>query len=116
MHMSRTLGLPLLLVSLAVGGYLFMAQSKSSGPTSAVVTQAESQASAFTAGTNFQGADQVMEGWYAENGTYAGATLPPGSGVDLVRADATSYCLQTVAGSTVEHEVGPGGQPQPGSC
>jgi hypothetical protein len=114
--MSRTLGLPLLLVSLVVGGYLFMAQSKSNGPSSAVVTQAESQAESFTAGTNFQAADQVMQAWYAQNGTYAGATMAPGSGVALVRADTSSYCLQTVAGTAVEHETGPGGQAQPGSC
>ena len=114
--MSRTLGLPLLLVSLVVGGYLFVAQSKSTGPTSAVVTQAETQAETFTAGTNFQAADQVLQAWYAENGTYAGATMAPGSEVTLVRADASSYCIQTVAGTAVEHETGPGGQPQPGSC
>ena len=114
--MSRTLGLPLLLVALLVGGYLFVAQNKSNGPSSPVVTQAESQAESFTAGTNFQAADQVLQGWYAENGTYAGATMAPGSGVTLVRADATSYCIESVAGTTVEHETGPGGQPQPGSC
>jgi hypothetical protein len=114
--MSRTLGLPLLLVSLLVGGYLFMAQSKSTGPSSAVVTQAESQAESFTAGTNFQAAGQVLQAWYAQSGTYAGATMAPGSGVTLVRADATSYCLETGTGTAVEHETGPGGQPQPGSC
>ena len=114
--MSRTFGLPLLLVALLVGGYLFMAQSKSSGPTSAAVTQAETQAEAFTAGTNFQAADQVLTAWYAENATYAGATMAPGSGVTLVRADATSYCLESVAGTAVEHETGPGGQAQPGPC
>lgn len=114
--MSRTLGLPLLLVSLAVGGYLFMSQSKSNGPSSAVVTQAESQAESFAAGTNFQAAGQVLQAWYAQSGTYAGATLPPGSGVTLVRADASSYCLQTVVGTAAEHESGPGGQPQPGPC
>jgi hypothetical protein len=114
--MSRTVGLPLLLVALVVGGYLFVAQSKSNGPSSAVVTQAETQAESFTAGTNFQAADQLMQAWYAQSGTYAGATMAPGSGVTLVRADATSYCLETVAGSAVEHETGPGGTPEPGSC
>ena len=114
--MSRTLGLPLLLVALAVGGYLFMAQSKSTGPSSAVVTQAESQAESFAAGTNFQAAGQTLQAWYAESGTYAGATMAPGAGVTLVRADATSYCLETGAGTAVEHETGPGGQPQPGPC
>ena len=53
-----------------------------------------------------------MQAFYTQSGTYAGATLPPGSGVVLVRADATSYCLQAGA----EHEDGPGGLPQPGGC
>ena len=114
--MSRLLGLSLLLVSLAVGGYLFAAQSRSEGPTSPAVTRAEAQAEAAVAGTNFQGPAVSLQAWYAENATYAGATLPPGSGVVLVRADASGYCLQTVAGSAVEHELGPGGQLQPGSC
>ena len=114
--MSRLLGLPLVLVSLAVGGYLFVAQSRTEGPTAPAVAQAVTQAESVVAGTNFQGADMSLQAWYAENATYAGATLPPGSGVILVRADATGYCLQTVVGGAVEHELGPGGQPQPGSC
>jgi hypothetical protein len=114
--MRRTLGLPLVLVSLAIGGYLFVANSKSDGPTAPAITQAESQADAATAGTNFTAADQVLQGAYLNNGTYAGATLPPGSGVTLVRADATSYCLQAVVGTAVEHENGPGGQAAPGPC
>jgi hypothetical protein len=114
--MSRSLGLTLLLISVAVGGYLFAAQSRSGGPTAPAVTHAETQAESVVAATNFQGADASLQAWYAGNATYAGATLPPGSGVVLVRADASSYCLQTVAGAAVEHELGPGGQPQPGSC
>ena len=114
--MSRLLGLSLLLVSLAVGGYVFTAQSRSGGVTARAVTQAEAQAESVVAGTNFRGADVVLQAWYAENATYAGAVLPPGSGVVLARADASAYCLETVAGGAVEHELGPGGQPQPGSC
>ncbi len=116
MGMSRLLGVTLLLVSVAVGGYLFAAQSRSEGPTAPAVTQAEAQAESAVAATNFQGADASLQAWYAGNATYAGATLPPGSGVILVRADASAYCLQTAAGGAVEHELGPGGQPQPGSC
>src|SRR5438034_367570 len=114
--MSRLFALPLLLVALAVGAYLFAAQSRTEGPTAPAVTQAESQAEAAVAATNFQGAAASLQAWYAENTTYAGATLPLASGVVLVRADASAYCLQTVAGGAVEHELGPGGQPQPGSC
>ena len=110
--MTRLLGLPALLVALAVGGYLYAQNAKSNGPTSPPVQQAVTQAQVNVAATNFQGADTAMQAFFAQSGTYAGATLPPGSGVVLARADATSYCLQSAA----EHENGPGGQVQPGSC
>ncbi len=110
--MTRFIGLPLLLVTLAIGGYLYAKDMKSNGPTSPPVQQAITQASSAVAATNFEQADAAMQGFYAQNSTYAGAVLPPGTGVVLVRADAVSYCLQ--AGS--EHESGPGGGPQPGSC
>ena len=115
--MTRVLGLPALLVVLVIGGYLTMKSMKTNGPTSPAVTQAIAQANTAVAGTNFQGADTAMQAFFAQSGTYAGATLPPGSGVVLVRSDATSYCLQaTAANGTVEHDAGPGGQPQPGAC
>ena len=114
--MSRTVGLPLLLVSLAIGGYLFVAQSKTSGPTSPAVQQDIQQANSAVAGTNFQAASASLQAWLAEHGTYAGATLDPSLTVQLVYAGATSYCLQSNVGTEVEHEIGPGGQVQPGSC
>ena len=114
--MTRSLGLPLLLVALVIGGYLFVAQSKSNGPTAPAVTQDIAQANSAVAGTNFQAAAASLQAWLAEHGTYAGATLDPSLTVQLVRADATSYCLQSNVGTAVEHEIGPGGQPQPGSC
>jgi hypothetical protein len=110
--MARVLGIPALLVAVVVGIYLSTKSMQSSGPTSAPGQQAITQAQSEVAATNFGQADAVMQGFYAQNGTYAGATLPLGTGVVLARADATSYCLQ--AGG--EHEDGPGGQPQPGSC
>ena len=114
--MTRTVGLPLLLISLVIGAYLFAQQSKTEGPTSPAITQEEAAANAAVAGTNFQGATASLQAWLAEHGTYAGATLDPSLTVQLVRADATSYCLQSNVGTAVEHEIGPGGQPQPGSC
>ena len=102
--MTRTLGLTMLLVTLLIGGYLFIQESKTSGPTAPAVTQAETQAQGAVAATNFQGMTSVLQAWYAANGTYAGAALPPGSGVALVRADAASYCLETI------------GSPQPPPC
>ena len=115
--MTRTLGLTLLLVPLVVGGYLFVQQSGTSGPGSPAVTQAETQAQGVAAATDFQGMASVLQAWFTSNGTYAGATLPPGSGVALVRADATSYCLETVGATTATmHETGPNGNPEPGAC
>jgi len=114
--MGRTVGLPLLLVSLAIGGYLFVAQSKTSGPTSPAVQQDIQQANSAVAGTNFQAANSSLGAWFAANGTYAGATVDPSFQVQLVRADTSSYCLQSVQGTTVEHENGPGGTAQPGPC
>jgi hypothetical protein len=107
-----TVGLPMLLVALALGGYLYAKDAKTNGPTSPAVTQAVAQAQSSVAATNFSGAATALQAFFVQNGTYAGATLPPGSGVLLVRADATSYCLQSGA----EHETGPGGTAQPGPC
>jgi hypothetical protein len=113
---SRTLGLPLLLVALLVGGYLFTQQSKSVGPTSAAVTQAEAQASSAASATSFAAALPTLQAWFADHGSYAGVTLPPAYAVTVVRADATSYCLQSGAPHAVSHLSGPGGSPQPGPC
>jgi hypothetical protein len=108
----RLVGLPALLVVVLAGAYVYTQDAHSNGPTSAAGTQAVSQAQSAVAAANFGQAEQAMQAFYVQSGTYAGATLPPGSGVVLVRADATSYCLQ--AGN--EHEDGPAGQPQPGGC
>ena len=110
--MSRVLGIPSLLVALVIGGYLMTKQMQSSGPSSPPVQQGITQAQSAVAQTNFSQADTSMQAFYTQNGTYIGAVLPPGSGVVLVRATATSYCLQAGA----EHEDGPGGTLQPGGC
>jgi lipid-binding SYLF domain-containing protein len=110
--MTRTLALPLLVISLAVGGFLFVRQAQTSGPTSSVAQQAETQASQAAAATDFSAALPAIQAYYADNGTYAGLSLPPAFAITVVRADATSYCLQ----SGNEHVDGPGGQPATGPC
>lgn len=114
--MARVLGFPLVLVALAVGAYVFVQHSKSDGPSAPAITQMETQAQAAVAGTNFAAAAEVLQGWFAQSGTYAGAALPPGSGVVLARADASGWCLQSSDGATNVHENGPGGQLLPGPC
>ena len=110
--MVRVVGIPALLIALFIGVYLSSKDAQSNGPTSQAGQQAITQAQSATAGLNFNQAVPALQAFYDRNHTYAGATLPPGSGVVLVRADATSYCLQ----SGSEHEDGPGGTPQPGPC
>lgn len=105
-------GIPALLVAIVVGLYLSAKGMQSNGPTSASGQQAITQAQSATAGLNFNQAVPALQAFYDQNGTYVGATLPPGTGVVLARADASSYCLQ----SGGEHEDGPGGTPQPGPC
>ena len=110
--MLRVISIPAILITLFIGAYLSMKSLQSNGPTSKAGQQEIAQANSATAGLNFSQDAPVLQAYFDQNQTYAGATLPPGSQVTLVTANATSYCLQ----SGNEHEVGPGGTPQPGPC
>jgi hypothetical protein len=110
--MLRVLGIPAVLITLFVGAYLAMKNLQSNGPTSASAKQEIAQAQSATAGVNFSQAVPGLQAYFDQNRTYVGSTLAPGSGVVLVSASATTYCLQ----DGNEHEVGPGGTPQPGPC
>jgi hypothetical protein len=112
----RSLALISMLCALAIGGYLFAQQMRDEGPTSQGAKNLESRASAAASTANLQAAGLAMQAAYAENGTYAGAQITPSFGVALVRADATSYCLQAGTGASAQHETGPGGAPAPGPC
>jgi hypothetical protein len=112
----RTLSLVSMLCALAIGAYLFTTQMRENGPTSETARNAQADATAAASTANFQAAAPALQAWFAEHGTYAGATLPPVFGVQLVRADAGSYCLQSGSGETAQHVVGPGGNPAPGPC
>ncbi len=106
----------LALISLAIVGGLMAMQSKTQGPTSAAVDQAESQATATAASAVFSPVDQVLQVAASQSGTYVGAELPVGSGVTLARATPTSYCLAANLNGTPVYENGPGGSPAVGHC
>jgi hypothetical protein len=108
----RVLSIPAILITLFVGAYLSMKSLQSNGPTSKSGQQEIAQAQSATASVNFSQAVPGLQAYFDQNQTYVGATLPAGSGVTLASASATSYCLQ----DGNEHEVGPGGTPQPGPC
>lgn len=110
--MARTLAVPALLVAVFLGIYLSTQAMQSNGPASTSEQQAVTQADSTAAGLDFSQVQPGLQAYFDQNQTYVGATLPAGSGVVLARADATSYCLEGGG----EHEVGPGGTPQPGPC
>jgi hypothetical protein len=62
----------------------------------------------------FTGAEASLEVQRSTTGSYAGARLEPP--MTLVRADATSYCIQLDRPSMQAHENGPGGAPAAGHC
>jgi hypothetical protein len=113
---TRGLGLVLFLISLAIVGGLFAMQSKTQGPTAPAVTQDESQALVAATSQTFAQVVEVLQADYTQAGTYVGAQLPAGSGVTLVQATATAYCLETNVSGTLVHEYGPGGTPAAGPC
>jgi len=109
--MSRVFVIPALLIAVFVGLYLASQDAKSNTP-SASDQHAVAQAQSVGAEADFGQVVPALQAYFDQNQTYVGATLPAGSGVVLASADANSYCLQ--GGN--EHEVGPGGSPQPGPC
>jgi hypothetical protein len=114
--MGRALGVISIVVSLALAAILWALSMQHSGPTSSVAKQAEAEATAAVTSMNFGAAATQLESFRAENATYSGATLPPAFGVTLVRADASSYCLQAGANGSVQHFTGPGGPAAAGPC
>jgi hypothetical protein len=110
---TRGLGLLTLVLTLVASAYLFAAQwggtggapkvsdAERSGAVAAANTVAASVAAAQ--------AERELALFHDANGTYAGATVHA-DGVQVIRADATSYCLRIEAGETSLYDGGPGGR------
>jgi putative hemolysin len=112
----RAVTLLSLLAAVAVGGYLFVAGNNAAGPTSPRVSTAEQQGVQAAASVNLQQAAAALEANRASTGSYAGTSLSGYGDVLLVRADASSYCVQSGSGATTFHLAGPGGSPAAGGC
>jgi hypothetical protein len=113
---SRGFGLVVVLSSLAIVGVLMALNLSHNGPTSKAAKNAEAEGIAAVGTVNFTQAGTELEAYRAEHETYAGAVLPPSFGVTLVRADATTYCLQAGVDGAVQHFVGPAGPAAAGPC
>jgi Tfp pilus assembly protein PilE len=108
--MARGVGLLSLVVALVAAAYLMSGQL--SGTTSQKSANTEINRARQTAdGVKLEQGAFAIEQFHALNGTYAASSLGH-LGVVLIRADASSYCLQ----SGTEHLAGPGGSPTPGPC
>jgi Tfp pilus assembly protein PilE len=107
--MVRGLGFVSLLVTLVVVGWMLTAQQ--SGSSRKQQKRAVDQAQVTANGVVFEQAQAQLEQQHALNGTYAGTSLS-GFGVTLVRADASSYCIQ----NATAHFAGPGGTVATGPC
>ena len=62
----------------------------------------------------FTGAQATLETQRRMTGSYEGAAVAPP--LRLVRADATSYCVELARGDAVASLAGPGSAPQAGAC
>jgi hypothetical protein len=115
MSAFRMVGLLSLVAVLAIGGLTFKLGSPGgSGTVGGQTGSGNSGLSAQVDRALFAAADVSLASYRATSGTFAGAPAP--QGMTIARADETSYCIQAVQSGAVEHEVGPGGLPQPGPC
>jgi hypothetical protein len=114
---SRRLALPLLAAALLALPGCFYAPLFGAGRGS---SSDEAMAQA-----NVRGSIPALEAYYADNGTYAGAT-PEGLrgtydyGLPEVRFvgpfDRRTYCVESTIGSATYSKRGPGGDVVPGAC
>jgi hypothetical protein len=111
---SRSLGFVGVLVAIACGAYLFAVQSRVTTGSAGIGSVQSGPAAVGPA--QFQVAVARLEAHRLGSGSYSGATLRDASGVQLVRADGASYCLQAGAGAKLRHLEGPGGAIEPGAC
>ena len=81
-----------------------------------------SSGSSYDAETSVRAAIPALEAYYADHDTYKGVTLAAlrqydlgVTGVRVVRATATSYCLESTAPGPF-HKAGPAGNILPGTC
>jgi hypothetical protein len=116
--MTRGLGLVSLVVSLAISGMLFSSQlnggaSKGSGPQQSQIVQ---QANAVAASAAAMQAERELDAYQAQTGTFAGASVTDVSGVTLLHAEPTTFCLRIASNGGALYNAGPGGTPSKQPC
>jgi hypothetical protein len=106
------LSIGLAAAALVFGGWKTLLPAGGSG--SKEVTDAVSNVLDSVTSAQFTGARATLDAQRASTGSYEGAPVSPP--ITLVRADASSYCIEYAQGPVLQHLVGPGSTPQPGHC
>ena len=105
-----TIGLTI--AAVAVGGWKFVLPVSSDSQKQ--IVQGVSNVLNTITSAEFTGAEATLDAERNATGSYEGA--PVTAPITLVRADATSYCIQAVQGTLARHLTGPGGTPLAGPC
>ena len=106
------LSLGLMIAAVAVGGWRMLIPGADSA--SSDVSDGVSALVSTTMRAAFTGAQASLDAQRNATGSYAGGVVQ--SPITLVRADASSYCLQLEQGGVLQHLAGPGGTPTAGAC
>ena len=107
--MARGIGLLSLVVSLAAVGVLMSSQLGGTSNTKPAESPAVARANAAAASATVLQAEQQLNAYRAERGTFVGATVSGISGVGVLHADDAGFCLQVATPEGVRYEAGPGG-------
>jgi len=116
--MTRGLGLVSLVVSLVISGMLFSSQLTHGGskPASPKQNQIVQQANSVAADAAAMQAEHELAAYQADRGTFVGATVTDVSGVTVLHAEPTTFCLQIASNGGVLYDAGPGGTPGAQRC
>jgi len=117
-RMTRGLGLVSLVVSLVISLMLFSSQLTGGGskPVTPKQNPIVQQASSVAAEATAMQAEHELAAYQAERGSFVGATVTDISGVTLLHAEPTAFCLQIASNAGVLYDAGPGGTPSPTRC
>jgi Na+-transporting methylmalonyl-CoA/oxaloacetate decarboxylase gamma subunit len=118
--MTRGLGLVSLVVSLVVSLMLFSSQLTHTGskpkPTSPKQNPIVQQANSVAAEAAAMQAEHELIAYQADHGTFVGASITDISGVTVLHAEPTSFCLRIVSNGDLQYDAGPGGTPSANRC
>jgi hypothetical protein len=116
--MTRGLGLVSLVVSLVISLMLFSSQLTGGGskPVSPKQNPIVQQASSVAADAAAMQAEHELAAYQADRGTFVGATVTDISGVTVLHAEPTTFCLQIVSTGGALFDAGPGGTPTSQRC